>query len=94
MYSSHNWPWLGAVAILPLSGLLLILLLLFGQGPDAAVKMFTDTADWRLSQRIPPPNVYFDEHYLCTVAAGGHPFLVKPIRYGERHGHASSSIVN
>ncbi|MGI6077062.1 MAG: DUF6688 domain-containing protein [Fastidiosipilaceae bacterium] len=87
LYSSHNWPWLGAVAILPLSGLLLILLLLFGQGPDAAVKMFTDTADWRLSQRIPPPNVYFDEHYLCTVAAGGHPFLVKPIRYGERHGH-------
>jgi len=87
LYGSHNWPWLGAVAILPLSGLLLILLLLFGQGPDAAVKMFTDTADWRLSQRIPPPNVYFDEHYLCTVAAGGHPFLVKPIRYGERHGH-------
>ena len=34
-----------------------------------------------------PPNVEMDEHYLCTVAAGGHEKIVKPIRMGERHGH-------
>jgi hypothetical protein len=34
-----------------------------------------------------PPNVAYDEHYLCTVAAGGHDRVVKPIRMGERHGH-------
>ena len=29
----------------------------------------------------------YDEHYLCTVAAGGHEKVVKPLRMGERHGH-------
>ena len=29
----------------------------------------------------------FDEHYLCTVAAGGHKKVVKPLRTGKRHGH-------
>lgn len=33
------------------------------------------------------PNVIVDEHYLCTVAAGGHAGIVKPLRMGERHGH-------
>ena len=28
-----------------------------------------------------------DEHYLCTVAAGGHRRIVKPLRNGRRHGH-------
>ena len=32
-------------------------------------------------------NLYYDEHYLCTVAAGGHRRVVKPIRMGVRHGH-------
>ena len=31
--------------------------------------------------------IYQDEHYLCTVAAGGHRKVVKPIRMGLRHGH-------
>ncbi len=30
---------------------------------------------------------YYDEHYLCTVAAGGDRRIVKPIRMGIRHGH-------
>ncbi|MDO5049616.1 MAG: hypothetical protein Q4D87_07020 [Actinomycetaceae bacterium] len=32
------------------------------------------------------PNLFLDEHYLCTVAAGGHASLVKPLRMGLRHG--------
>ncbi|MEE3497253.1 MAG: DUF6688 family protein, partial [Butyrivibrio sp.] len=39
------------------------------------------------SQRVAPQNLYYDEHYLCTVAAGGHRKIVKPLRMGERHGH-------
>ena len=34
-----------------------------------------------------PQNIYYDEHYLCTVAAGGHKKIVKPLRKGVRHGH-------
>ena len=32
-------------------------------------------------------DLHVDEHYLCTVAAGGHRKIVKPIRKGIRHGH-------
>ena len=31
--------------------------------------------------------MHYDEHYLCTVAAGGHRRVVKPLRLGIRHGH-------
>ena len=51
------------------------------------IRAWTETGDWRLSQQIPPPNVMFDEHYLCTVAAQGHPEVVKPLRTGVRNGH-------
>lgn len=60
---------------------------LFGQQADSVIKAWTETSDWNLSQRVAPQNVYYDEHYLCTVAAGGHKKIVKPIRFGERHGH-------
>lgn len=40
-----------------------------------------------LSKEISPPNLYVNEHYLCTVAAYGHRNLVKPLRMGYRHGH-------
>lgn len=60
--------------------------MLFGQSPDILIKAWTETAEWRLSGRTAPPNLYYDEHYLCTVAAGGHENVVKPIRMGERHG--------
>ncbi|WP_458794308.1 DUF6688 family protein [Streptococcus suis] len=49
--------------------------------------MWTETSDWALSEKISPPNAFYDEHYLCTVGAAGHRKLVKPIRMGERHGH-------
>ena len=63
-----------------------VLFILFGQGADAPIKAFTDTADWTFSKQIPPPPVEYDGHYLCTVAAGGHKGVVKPLRYGRRRG--------
>lgn len=81
------WPLLALILMLPLLGILLAILILFGQQPDAIIKAWTETAEWRLSQQIAPQNAMYDEHYLCTVAAGGHEKIVKPIRMGERHGH-------
>ncbi len=81
------WPLLALVLALPLLGILLCILMLFGQQPDALIKAWTETAQWTLSGRTAPPNLIYDEHYLCTVAAGGHERLVKPLRMGERHGH-------
>ncbi len=63
-----------------------ILLILFGQGTDGAIKAFTDTADWTFSQQLPPPPMEYEGHYLCTVAAAGHRKVVKPLRYGNRLG--------
>ncbi len=63
-----------------------IFAILAGQGVDAPVKAFTDTADWTFSQQTPPPPIEYDGHYLCTVAAGGHKKIVKPIRFGRRRG--------
>ncbi|MDE6925064.1 MAG: hypothetical protein K2O97_12685 [Acetatifactor sp.] len=71
----------------PLLGILTAILFLFGQKPDSLIQAFTQTGDWTLSLQKSPPNITYDEHYLCTVAAGGHPKLVKPLRMGERHGH-------
>ena len=34
-----------------------------------------------------PLRVLLSVIYLCTVAAGGHEKIVKPLRMGERHGH-------
>jgi hypothetical protein len=72
---------------IPLLGVLLGISVLFGQRPDALIKAWTETAEWTFSKKIAPPNVQMDEHYLCTVAAGGHEKIVKPLRMGERHGH-------
>ncbi len=71
----------------PLLGLLTMILILFGQKPDSLIQAWTQTSDWTLSLQKAPPNVQYDEHYLCTVAAGGHRKVVKPLRMGERHGH-------
>ena len=81
------WPLLGLVLMFPLLGILIAILMLFGQAPDSVIKAFTETSDWNLSLRQAPQNVMHDEHYLCTVAAGGHKTIVKPVRLGRRHGH-------
>lgn len=85
--NSRQWPFFALLIMLPLLGALFCILMLFGQTPDAAIRAFTETADFRLSQMTPPQNLYYDEHYLCTVAAGGDPRVVKPVRMGVRHGH-------
>ena len=84
---AENWPWLGILLALPLLGLTIAILTLFGQTPDSIIQAWTQTSDWTLSQQIAPQNIYVDQHYLCTVAAGGHPKVVKPLREGRRHGH-------
>lgn len=84
---SKWWPLLAFVLMWPLLGVLICLLVLLGQSPSAAIRAWTETSDWNLSQKVAPQNVYQDEHYLCTVAAGGHRKLVRPLRMGVRHGH-------
>lgn len=84
---SRNWPWLAVLIALPTLALVVLVLMLFGQQPDSMIKAWTNTADWAFSQKIPPQNLIIDEHYLCTVAAGGHEKVVKPQRMGIRHGH-------
>lgn len=84
---AERWPFAAFLLMWPLLGVLIGVLLLFGQEPDAVIKAFTETSDWNLSRRVAPQNIYYDEHYLCTVAAGGHGKIVKPQRLGLRHGH-------
>lgn len=84
---STNLPLIGLILLIPLLGIVVALLFLFGQEPNSIIKAWTETADWTLSQKVAPQNIYYDEHYLCTVAAGGHSEVVKPIRTGKRHGH-------
>ena len=83
---SLGWVFAGFLLALPLLAILLGILVLFGQAPDAVIRAFTETSDWALSQKFSPPPIEYDGHYLCTVAVGGHPELVKPTRYGLRHG--------
>lgn len=87
LQSARTWPIAAFLLVLPILGVVLGVLLLFGQGPHALIRAFTETSDWNLSQHVSPPNVFYDEHYLCTVAACGHETIVKPIRAGVRHGH-------
>ena len=85
--NSKLWPIYAIVFMFPLLGVIIGILLLFGQAPDSVIKAWTETADWTLSLKEAPQNIYYDEHYLCTVAAGGHKKIVKPVRKGIRHGH-------
>lgn len=87
LLDASHWPVAALILMLPLLGILIGILALLGQQPDSVIRAWTETGDWRLSQQIPPPNVMFDEHYLCTVAAQGHPEVVKPLRTGVRNGH-------
>ena len=87
LMDSNNWTIMAFIIMWPLLGILICILSLFGQRPDAIIRSWTETSDWNLSRKIAPQNIYVDEHYLCTVAAGGHRRIVKPIRRGVRHGH-------
>ncbi|NDV70127.1 DUF6688 family protein [Dysgonomonas sp. 25] len=71
--------------LFPVFALVVIILMLFGQEADSIVKVFTETSTWRLSQMEHPPYLDHQGHYLCTVAACGHPSVVRPMRLGKRH---------
>lgn len=81
-----NMYWIALLVMLPLYGIVICILCLFGQKPDSVLRAFTQTSDWVLSTEISPPPVEYDAHYLCTVSLQGHRKLVKPIRYGIRGG--------
>lgn len=85
--NSKWWPTLAFVFSIPLLMIYVGILVLFGQSPDILIRGWTQTSDWTLSTIESPPPIEYDQHYLCTVAAGGHPKIVKPIRKGIRHDH-------
>lgn len=84
---SKNWPLLALIAMIPLLAITILILTIFGQQPNSAIRAFTETSDWLLSQQISPPPIEVDAHYLCTVSLRGHCGFVKPLRYGLRRGH-------
>lgn len=47
------------VVFLLLVALIELIFVLLGQGLDAPIKAFTETADWTFSKQIPPPSVKF-----------------------------------
>ena len=53
--------------------------------PAAALEVFTQTCGHTLST-LPIETVTVNCHYLCTVAARGHDWLVRPERLGRRGG--------
>lgn len=78
----------GFLLLLPVFIIVTLILLLFGQQADSIIKVFTETTTWEFSQHTHPSYVPYTGHYLCTVAACGHPKLVKPLRIGKRQGNA------
>ncbi len=83
---SSRWGWYALLLTLPFLFVVTVILLLFGQKPDSAIRAFTETSDWTLSTKISPPEVMANTHYLCTVALRGHEKLVRPTRMGLRWG--------
>lgn len=92
MFSISQYSALVFLCLFFVIAVLEIIFILTGQGADAPIKAFKDTADWTFSRQIPPPPKHYEGHYLCTVAAGGHKKIVKPLRFGTRHG--ATIIVN
>lgn len=56
-------------------------------GHGGIARTFTETCAGPLSQLTRVVEPVADCHYLCTVAAQGHPWLVGPERMGVRNGH-------
>jgi len=83
---SKDWYIVAFALMLPVLCILIMILVLFGQAPDAIIRAFTETSDWTFSQKVSQPPVEYQGHYLCTVALNGHKRLVKPTRMGLRQG--------
>lgn len=82
----NRWLLSGLLVLAILLPAAILLLELFGQSPDVLIRAFTETSDWTLSQKISPPPITDNGHYLCTVSLRGHKKIVKPVRYGIRRG--------
>lgn len=75
------------ILLAPLLILVSLAMMLFGQKPDSLISAFTETYHHGFSQLdYLCTNVSCGGHFLCSVGANGHPGIVKPIRYGVRHG--------
>ncbi|WP_020534301.1 DUF6688 domain-containing protein [Lewinella cohaerens] len=75
------------IICLPVILVVTAILLLFGQQPDSSIRAFTDTYKHGFSQwDYMCDNVQCGGHFLCSVAAQGHPNIVRPERLGVRHG--------
>ncbi|MFD2914166.1 DUF6688 domain-containing protein [Psychroserpens luteus] len=84
---TYKYPTLTLILV-PILILLSLFLLLFGQKPDSLISAFTETYKHGFSQLDHLcDNVECGGHFLCSVGANGHQFIVKPIRYGERNGN-------
>ena len=83
---SSQWRKIAFFMFFPFLGIIVMILTLFGQQPDSMITAFTHTSDWFFSTKVSPPSRPYDGHYLCTVAAGGHKKIVKPLRAGVRGG--------
>ncbi|HEX4932368.1 MAG TPA: DUF6688 family protein, partial [Gemmatimonadaceae bacterium] len=79
--------WLRAtLALSPaLLGVYAVISAVISRRPGAAVLAFTETCNHTFST-IPVRVIEADCHYLCTVAARGHAWIVKPERVGVRNG--------
>lgn len=77
-----------AALLVPLTMLVSLLLMLFGQKPDALIRAFTETYKHGFSALDHEcKNVVCGGHFLCSVGANGHREIVRPIRYGVRNGN-------
>ncbi|MBI5373343.1 MAG: hypothetical protein HZA79_15070 [Sphingobacteriales bacterium] len=82
-----RFPLLLVISV-PMLLVISLFLYLFGQKPDSAIRAFTETYKLGLSQwDYKCENVQCGGHYLCSVAANGHPGIVKPVRLGKRNHH-------
>jgi hypothetical protein len=72
---------------LPLLVVVWLGLLTMGQQPDALVRVFTETYNHGFSTLQCDYTKCPDQHFLCTIAAEGHPRLVAPVRFGQRQGY-------
>jgi len=80
----HYFLW-ALILLLPVFVVITMILILFGQEKDSLIKVWTETTTWTFSRHEHPPYLGHNGHYLCTVAACGHPTVVKPLRLGKRH---------
>ncbi|MCG9791869.1 DUF6688 domain-containing protein [Flavobacterium algicola] len=87
MASSKEKPFLILILCFPVFIIVTAILMLLGQDYNSIAKVFTETTTWTFSQQSHPPFLDHRGHYLCTVAICGDAKVVKPLRFGKRHGH-------